>query len=278
MRAQSAVFPRLAIGTSLILVCAIAAFAQTPLAPATVDQLKSQYKTVRLAEDANGLAVIEPGTVLVLRKGGILGVPPTSAVLCPAKFQDSELHAPGGFCAAMVKQSSRYFQAGEKVYATKVDINLKKGQISFLLVACDACNGADPPSFYKSEVVFVFAKGYLETATAAQLQETIGQVLRPDVAATAQPASQAGPPAGTVGAGSPAGAAAKPEAEPLPVIAAPAPPPDQPAPTIEVGQTVDQVVAALGQPQRIAKAGTKQIYFYKDLKVTFNNGKVSDVE
>ena len=30
--------------------------------------------------------------------------------------------------------------------------------------------------------------------------------------------------------------------------------------------------------QRVAKAGAKQIYFYKDLKVTFNNGKASDVE
>ena len=61
-------------------------------------------------------------------------------------------------------------------------------------------------------------------------------------------------------------------------IAPPPPPADQPTQTIEIGQTVDQVVAALGQPQKIAKVGTKQIYFYKDLKVTFNNGKVSDVE
>jgi len=71
-------------------------------------------------------------------------------------------------------------------------------------------------------------------------------------------------------------AAAQPEA-PAP-IAPPPPPADQPPPTIDVGQTIDQVVAALGQPQRIAKAGTKQIYFYKDLKVTFTDGKVSDVE
>ena len=48
--------------------------------------------------------------------------------------------------------------------------------------------------------------------------------------------------------------------------------------SIEVGQTTDQVKAALGDPQKIVKLGTKQIYVYKDLKITFTNGKVSDVQ
>ena len=48
--------------------------------------------------------------------------------------------------------------------------------------------------------------------------------------------------------------------------------------TIELGQTIEQVIAAFGQPQRIVKLPTKQIYFYNDLKVTFTNGKVSDVD
>ena len=48
--------------------------------------------------------------------------------------------------------------------------------------------------------------------------------------------------------------------------------------SIQLGQTVDQVVAILGQPERIANLGSKQIYAYKDLKVTFIDGKVSDVQ
>jgi len=48
-----------------------------------------------------------------------------------------------------------------------------------------------------------------------------------------------------------------------------------PAPAeVAEGPTVDRVIAALGQPQRTAKIGDKEIYFYKDLKVTFVNGKV----
>jgi hypothetical protein len=240
--------------------------AQDSLPPA-LEQLRPQYKLVKLSEDANGINVVQPGAVLVIQKAGILGVPPLKLVMCPAKYQDGELHAPGGFCAGMVKQFSRYFQSGEKVYPLKIDANVKKEQITFRIVACDSCNGTDPPTFFKSEVQFQFAKGYLETASAAQVQDTISQVLTIDAGDAKQP----------LGAQPPNPPPATQTSIPAP-IAPPPPPADQPTQTIEIGQTVDQVVAALGQPQKIAKVGTKQIYFYKDLKVTFNNGKVSDVE
>jgi len=48
--------------------------------------------------------------------------------------------------------------------------------------------------------------------------------------------------------------------------------------SVDMGQTTDQVEAALGQPQRKATVGAKTIYFYKDMKVTFTGGKVSDVQ
>jgi hypothetical protein len=51
-------------------------------------------------------------------------------------------------------------------------------------------------------------------------------------------------------------------------------------PTAEVkeGQTPDQVIAALGEPLKKATVGAKQIYTYKDIKVTFVNGAVKDVQ
>jgi hypothetical protein len=55
--------------------------------------------------------------------------------------------------------------------------------------------------------------------------------------------------------------------------------PSQAAPvSIEVGQTIDQVTAALGQPLTVIDLGAKKIYKYKDMKITFKAGKVSDVE
>ncbi|MGB6905145.1 MAG: hypothetical protein WBD98_20105, partial [Acidobacteriaceae bacterium] len=62
-------------------------------------------------------------------------------------------------------------------------------------------------------------------------------------------------------------------------VAAPAPAaPAGPPPTISIGQTIDQVTASMGQPTRIVDLGVKKIYVYKDMKVTFKAGKVSDVE
>jgi|SRR5208337_3074672 len=48
--------------------------------------------------------------------------------------------------------------------------------------------------------------------------------------------------------------------------------------TIQLGQTTGQVRAVLGQPDKIVNLGAKQIYVYKDLKVTFVSERVSDVQ
>jgi hypothetical protein len=49
-------------------------------------------------------------------------------------------------------------------------------------------------------------------------------------------------------------------------------------PSISIGQTKAQVTAALGQPVKTSRLGGKEILFYKDMKVTFSNGKVANVE
>jgi hypothetical protein len=56
------------------------------------------------------------------------------------------------------------------------------------------------------------------------------------------------------------------------------PPPDAPRPTIELGQTRDEVIAGFGQPLKMVQLGAKTIFYYKDLILTLNNGKVSNVE
>ena len=58
-----------------------------------------------------------------------------------------------------------------------------------------------------------------------------------------------------------------------PVSAAPAAPA-----SVELGQTPDQVQAAMGAPARVANLGAKVIYYYNGMKVVFMNGKVSDVQ
>jgi len=59
---------------------------------------------------------------------------------------------------------------------------------------------------------------------------------------------------------------------------APAPAPSGPPPTIAIGQSIDEVTAAFGQPVTIIDLGAKKIYQYKDMKVTFKAGKVADIQ
>jgi hypothetical protein len=59
-----------------------------------------------------------------------------------------------------------------------------------------------------------------------------------------------------------------------------APQAEAPAPParISLGQSIDAVALTLGEPQKVVDLGAKQIYVYPDLKVTFTDGKVSNVE
>ncbi len=49
-------------------------------------------------------------------------------------------------------------------------------------------------------------------------------------------------------------------------------------PTLTLGLSIDEVRTIQGDPEKIVDLGSKQIYVYKDLKITFIDGKVSDIQ
>ena len=49
-------------------------------------------------------------------------------------------------------------------------------------------------------------------------------------------------------------------------------------PVLSLGQTMDEVKAIQGDPDKIVDLGSKKMYLYKDLKITFTDGKVSDIQ
>jgi hypothetical protein len=242
--------------------------AQNNSQPSLEDQLKTQYKITKFSWDSSGVVVIDPETVLVVQKGGILGVPPANLTLGTAVYKDGELHPPSTGQRMFLGNVTRLLDVGEKVYVAKTEVNLKKDRISFTIVECDSCNGANQPSSYKAIVAFDYPKGYLSSADPGQVEDVIDQVLSPDKGGSDnsqqdQSGEQQAPP-------------------PAQAQAAPAqPPPQAPAAqpeTIQAGQTPDQVKAILGEPDKIVSLGSKTIFVYKDLKVTFVNGKVTDAE
>ena len=48
--------------------------------------------------------------------------------------------------------------------------------------------------------------------------------------------------------------------------------------TVKLGMSPDEVKQSLGNPDKIVDLGAKQVYIYKDMKVIFLDGKVSDVQ
>jgi hypothetical protein len=251
-------------------------------APTLQEQLAAQYKLVKMGSDTSGYSVVDAGTLLAIQKGGILAVPYTDQAVLPTKYEGGAIHAPSSLSLMGRKsilgrfgkeQTTHLFQVGDKVYPSKIDVNVAKDTVSMSVVACDTCNRTDPPTYNKALVVFQFPRGSLVKAGAGEVEDTIGQVFT-----ISDDAQQGGDQGGQQGGQDQQGGQGQQadqgqqggqqeqqqqQAEPQ---------------SIEKGMTPEQVEAAMGKPEKIVNLGAKKLYVYKDLKVTFLNGKVSDVQ
>lgn len=252
--------------------------------------------------------IVTAGAILVLQKSDLVLGPTSASSLYTNVYKDGKIQANsfaqtkktlgkigrfgsfipgvGGAAAATAGTADsssgaapRTYVKGEKMWVTKIDVKTEDKQpVVVFELFTDAVNDVR----YKGALKFPYPKG----ATDDQVDKLVAEVfqVQPQEAddkqqapaggqAAAPAAAPGGPPAATPGA-APAAAA-------LPDIPPPPPPADQPAPppkTISIGQTPDEVIAALGQPEKIVKLAKKETYYYKDLKVIFTAGKVSDVQ
>jgi hypothetical protein len=216
--------------------------------------------------------IVTAGSVLVLKKSNLLTIDASKPLVLPNTYKNgritqSKLIALGK--AGM--EGTRTFVSGEKVWLTGIEVKEKE-------VVFDLYTDAYNDTRYRARLNFALEKG--STPTVSGVITTVGEVFdvqqgddqqqqgqsqpQQPQGQMPQPQRQAAPTAAVVEA-------------PPPPIPPPPPPPADPT-EIKLGETSTQVVTALGQPTKISKVGAKQIYVYKDLKVTFVNGKVSDVE
>lgn len=243
------------------------------------EQLAAQYKLAKMGSDTSGYSVTEEGTLLAIQKGGVVGVPYSDKTVLTTKYEGGAVHGPnvavtearkrifGHFSQTSSEGQTTHLMAkNDKVYPTKVEVNVDKDTVMMGIVACDKCNNTDPPTAYKANVVFQFPKGALAKASAGDVEDTIGQLLAiSDDSQKDQGGQEAsgGQDQGQQQAAPAAAPAAAEQAEPA---------------SIEMGMTPAQVEAALGKPEKKVTLGAKQIYYYKDMKVTFKDGKVADVQ
>jgi hypothetical protein len=266
--------------------------------PATLIQAKlvSQVKVTKPTADHSD--IVTAGDVVVLQKDGLMMCSSSSSYAFSNTYSGGVLaanynnrakdaaksffkgHLPFGGGGSVTDAAnngcaSRKFVAGEKFWITGIAVQ-KDG----ILVSTFSDPYPDPQGNqvrYYGEIKFPLQKGSVPPPDdfAKTFSELI-TVQPPDDSSKGGQADQGGQ-AADAPAAAPAPAPI-PSPAPIADIAPPPPPSDAPPPTIAIGQTRDQVTAGFGQPVRIAKLGAKEIFYYKDLKVTFTNGKVSNVE
>lgn len=181
------------------------AVAQDAAPPTLAEQLQAQYKSVKLGTGSSGIAVLDQGTLLTIRKDGIMAVPWGGPRPCVSTYANGVLKPPSVWCvqgrgaansflqnlaanlasggaagAVDTTVITRNFKVGEKVYLEKIAIDVKAEKVMLSVIACDACNNTDPPTYFKAAVAFQFAKGFLEKGDASEVEDTIYQVLSLD--------------------------------------------------------------------------------------------------
>jgi hypothetical protein len=228
------------------------------------EQLKAQYRLVKIGFLGNNTA--KDSTLLIVQKEGIFGVGIRGLANPTATYADGVLHSPGKTAALLSgANTTHWFQVNEQVYPLKFEVDLKADRVSVTIVSSDYA--------YKGRLHFQFNRGSLATATTAQVQDVIGQVLAFDSSKNSTTPAQTPSAPADAPANQPPVPTATTQFQPIQP-----PPPPQETRRVESGQTPEAVVGILGQPERIVDLGSKLIYVYRELKITFVDGKVADVQ
>jgi hypothetical protein len=255
-------------------------------------KLQAEYTTTQATADQTD--IVTAGSILVLKKGNIIMAPVSGSNYFQNTYKEGKItqntagkivkgldrfnHLPGA--QAPGGPATRTFVPGEKVWVTKIEC--KDDGLVFQLFT-----DAYADVRYKADLKFFFdKKGAMPSAD--EMSKMVGEVFKIQPAddqtggGQQQQQPQQAAPAARQQAPAPIAPPAPAAETPLAPIPPPPPPPDEPqAPpkTLKIGQSKDEVIANFGQPEKVVKLGTKEIYYYKDLgKVTFVSGKVTDVQ
>jgi hypothetical protein len=251
---------------SLIAISAAAAVTCVGHSASEEQALESQLQAIYRASTinvANG-QILDRGSVLIIHKPGFAANPSnTAAFINIVKGGQVKHHKGSEFLAKMSSDTAPpvNVQVGDGFFITKLQV--KKDEVTFHIRSCGACEpgAALDPNYVSAVITFQFDKGTLLSAQAADVHAAIAPFI------TTLEEEQGAAPAPQQGAvtQAPARAGAENGGGPPPV-------------NITQGEDVQQVMNALGPPLSNATVGQKQVLTYSNLKITFLNGKVLDVQ
>jgi len=202
------------------------------------EALEAKYGLTKVSWDK--VRVTDPGPVYVLEAEGVNADRATDMTMLVNKVVDGHVEQPKGFGASMFsKQTTKQFKPGDRLYLTKIDV--KNDGLLLWFISTETADYQEKGSTKQTRYRAVL--GFELPATLMDVSKTdeIQKIINPivELEKDAQAANTK---------------------------------------TVELGQTPDQVKAAVGAPDKIIKLGPKEIYVYKDMKVVFVDGKVSDVQ
>ena len=255
---------RSSLAAAIALSCLGASPRSASQATGLQQKLEGTYKITKTTDDKSD--IVTAGSVVILQKDKLLMYPTSTQIPPQNTYKDGQLSS-GAFGAHQQIQKfgslighptphnvpGRNFVTGEKFWVTKIDL---LGDGVLFTFFTDAIQDTR----YYSTLKFIYPKG--SNLTPDQVLSLVGEVLK------VQPDDAKSDDKGNQQQGGDAN-----QQQPAAEQAPPAPPA-----TVEIGQSPDDVVGILGQPEKIINLGPKQIYVYKDLKVTFVKGKVTDAQ
>jgi hypothetical protein len=206
------------------------------------EQLEKQIKTTySLTETGmDRLRITKPGTVFTVQLEGIAADLSSDATYSQNKFKDGQVKQSKGIIPFMQdKKRTRNLRPGERLYLFKTGVN--ENEINLYLITCDTFDVNVNGSTQQIRYKSLITVQFPKGFLATAEFTKVKAVIESLVA----------PEKGVTSAGSK---------------------------TIELGQTTEQVEEIMGKPEKIVKLGDKTIYVYKDMKVTFMNGKLTDVQ
>ncbi|MGB8522886.1 MAG: hypothetical protein WCD43_07965 [Candidatus Acidiferrales bacterium] len=231
-------------------------------------KLESTYALTKPTDDKSD--IVTAGAILILQKDKIIMYSTSNQVLPQNTYKAGKLSEGafgvhdnvqkfGSFIGHPPPQAaqtqSRQFVTGEKFWVTGIAV---QGDGVVFTLFTDAIQDVR----YQCTLKFLYPKG--TTPSTDDVLKTVAEVFKVQEDDSAKSDDKQQP-----------AADAQPAADQAP--AAEQAPPAPPA-TVAIGQSTDEVVAILGQPEKILNLGAKVIYVYKDLKVTFVKGKVTDAQ
>jgi hypothetical protein len=251
-------------GVVLAAGCVDAALAADTIARQDLErQLQLRYVPFKLSQ--GGHTVLSPGTILTVQAPGIRSNPATQFTFMN-NYLDGRIKRSAASSLITDHNTVQDLQVGDGVFLYKVEV--KDSGVVFHVQYCGNCDfSAFAPDPFRAGVTFQMPKNWLlQSPDLKSVCRLIEQVF----------AIAGGPGPGNVEPGSTR------QPPPPPQPSQPPPPSNQESPAppvrIELGQSLEQVRAALGEPTKIVDLGSKKIFVYNDLKVTFVDGKVTDVQ